>query len=72
MMFVFGGPTLGQVQSGTVAALWNPVAAVVSGGLECVAAVVGVALIAPRLIRYRPDLAEGADGIAVVRPMDGS
>jgi len=72
MMFVFGGPTLGQVQSGTVAALWNPVAAVVSGGLECVAAVFGVALIAPRLIRYRPDLAEGADGIAVVRPIDGS
>lgn len=61
LMFVFGGPTLGQVESGAVAALWNPVAAVVSGGLECVAAVIGIALIAPRLIRYRPDLAAEGD-----------
>ncbi|GAC1488802.1 MAG: MFS transporter [Candidatus Limnocylindrales bacterium] len=64
MMFVFGGPTLGQVESGAVATLWNPVAAVVSGGLECVAAVVGIALIAPRLIRYRPELLPAEDGTA--------
>lgn len=63
MMFVFGGPTLGQVQSGAVASLWNPVAAIVSGGLECVAAVGAIALIAPRLVRYRPELSavEGID-----------
>jgi len=64
LMFVFGGPTLGQVQSGAVATLWNPVAAVVAGGLECVAAVVGVALIAPRLVRYRPALLPSDDRIA--------
>ena len=64
MMFVFGGPTLGQVEGGAVAALWNPVGAVVSGGLACVGAVIGVALVAPRLIRYRPDLTEGGDGRA--------
>ena len=62
MMFVFGGPTLGQVQSGAVASLWNPVAAIVSGGLECVAAVGAIALIAPRLIRYRPEISS-ADAI---------
>ena len=60
MMFVFGGPTLGQVESGAVATLWNPVAAVVSGGLECVAVVVGIALVFPRLIHYRPDLSDQA------------
>ena len=64
MMFVFGGPTLGQVEGGAVAALWNPVGAVVSGGLACVGAVIGVALVAPRLIRYRPDLSEAGDGHA--------
>lgn len=64
MMFVFGGPTLGQVEGGAVAALWNPVAAVVSGGIGCVAAVVGVALVAPRLIHYRPELAAAEDQVA--------
>lgn len=64
MIFVFGGPTLGQVEGGAVAALWNPIAAVVSGGLACIGAVIGVALVAPRLIRYRPDLAEADDGRA--------
>ena len=64
MMFVFGGPTLGQVEGGAVATLWNPVAAVVSGGLGCVAAVVGVALVAPRLIHYRPELAPAEERVA--------
>lgn len=60
MMFVFGGPTLGQVESGAVATLWNPVAAVVSGGLECVAVVVGIAFVFPRLVHYRPDILDQA------------
>lgn len=51
-MFVIGGPNLGQVRAGAVAALVSPQFAVVSGGLACVAAAVGVALWAPELLRY--------------------
>ncbi len=44
------GPTLGNVESGTVAALVGPRASVVSGGLLCVA---GVALLAAALPVFR-------------------
>ena len=44
IMFVFGGPTLGQVESGVVAQVWSPEAAVVSGGLACLAVVGALAL----------------------------
>jgi len=53
LMFVLGGPTLGQVEGGVVAELWNPIASVVSGGIACVAAVVGLAVLAPDVLRYR-------------------
>jgi len=53
MMFVYGGPQLGQFESGAVAALWSPVAAVVSGGLACVASVIAVATWIPEIVRYR-------------------
>jgi predicted MFS family arabinose efflux permease len=53
MMFVYGGPQLGQFESGAVAALWSPVAAVVSGGLACVASVIAVAAWIPEIVRYR-------------------
>ena len=53
MMFVFGGPQLGQFESGAVAALWSPVAAVVSGGLACVASVIAVAAWIPEIVRHR-------------------
>ena len=54
MMFVYGGPQLGQFESGAVAALWSPVAAVVSGGLACVASVIAVAAWIPEIVRHRP------------------
>jgi MFS family permease len=53
IMFVLGGPQLGQFESGAVAALWSPMASVVSGGLACVAAVVAVAAWIPEIVRYR-------------------
>jgi MFS family permease len=51
-MFVIGGPNLGQVRAGVVAAFASPQFAVVSGGLMCVAAAIGIALWAPELLRY--------------------
>jgi MFS family permease len=53
IMFVAGGPYLGQFESGAVAELWSPVASVVSGGLACVASVVAVAAWIPEIVRYR-------------------
>ena len=53
IMFVLGGPQLGQFESGAVAALASPVASVVSGGLACLVAVVAIAGAVPELVRYR-------------------
>ncbi len=53
LMFVAGGPYLGQFESGAVAGLWSPVASVVSGGIACVAAVFVIAARFPELVRYR-------------------
>jgi MFS family permease len=53
IMFVLGGPQLGQFESGAVAALWSPMASVVTGGLACVASVVAVAAWIPEIVRYR-------------------
>ena len=68
IMFVLGGPQLGQFESGAVAALSSPAASVISGGLACIVAVIGVAGALPEILRYRaraesglgPDLAPGA------------
>ncbi|MCX7619360.1 MAG: hypothetical protein N2037_00770, partial [Acidimicrobiales bacterium] len=57
---VTGGPRLGDVEAGAVAALTTPTVSVVSGGLLCMA---GAALIAwrmPELSRWR--LHEHTDG----------
>ncbi len=49
---VTGGPRLGDAESGTVAALAGPQAAVVSGGLACVAGVAVIARLLPELGRW--------------------
>ncbi len=51
-MFVIGGPNLGQVRAGAVAALVSPQFAVISGGLACVLSAIAVAIWAPELPRY--------------------
>jgi MFS family permease len=56
-MFVIGGPMLGQVESGAVAALVSPEFAVVSGGAACVGAVALVAILVPELVAYRSEQA---------------
>ncbi len=57
LVFVAGGPQLGQVESGVVAALWSPEASVVTGGLACVGVVFVAHALAPEVARYRADLA---------------
>jgi MFS family permease len=59
LVFVAGGPQLGQVESGVVAQLWSPEASVVSGGLACVGMVFVAHALAPEVARYRADLQHG-------------
>jgi MFS family permease len=51
-LVVAGGPRLGDVESGTVAAIASPGFSVVSGGLVCLASVGVVALAFPQLAAY--------------------
>jgi len=53
IMFVLGGPQLGQFESGAVAALASPVVSVISGGIACVLSVVAVTAWIPEIARYR-------------------
>ena len=47
------GPDLGNFRAGVVAGLWSPAVAAFSGGVLCVAAIVGVALTHPQVARFR-------------------
>jgi MFS family permease len=51
-LVVAGGPRLGDVESGTVAAITTPAFSVVSGGLVCLASVGVVAIAFPQLAAY--------------------
>lgn len=52
VVVVAGGPRLGDVEAGTVAAIWNERVSVVSGGLLCVLGVVLLAALVPSFGRY--------------------
>lgn len=52
MAFAMGGPQLGQVRAGVFADLFTPAGAAVSGGLVCVAAVLAVAALVPKVRHY--------------------
>jgi MFS family permease len=67
-LVVAGGPRLGDVESGTVAALVTPAFSVVSGGLICLASVGLVALGFPQLAAY--DGAEVGQGAAVKQDLE--
>src|SRR5260370_36346449 len=60
MMFFMGGPKLGEVEAGAVAKAFGARFAVASGGILCVLAAGFVALISPKLRRYR--------GVEATRP----
>jgi hypothetical protein len=50
---VAGGPRLGDLEGGLVASAFSPTAAVVSGGLLCLAGVAAIAAAVPRFARWR-------------------
>lgn len=52
MVFFMGGPQLGELEAGLVAQALGPTWSVVSGGIGCVLAVLGVAWRTPALARY--------------------
>jgi MFS family permease len=54
-LVVTGGPRLGDIESGTVAALASPAFSVVSGGLACLASVGVIAALFPQLAAYDGD-----------------
>ena len=51
-MVVAGGPRLGDVEAGVVAAMFGEAASVVSGGLVCVGLALGLAAKFPGFMRY--------------------
>jgi len=55
LLFVAGGPQLGQVESGVVADLLTPEISVITGGLACIGVVVIAAAAVPAVARYRAD-----------------
>ncbi|MEY3361246.1 MAG: hypothetical protein RL531_965, partial [Actinomycetota bacterium] len=59
ILVVTGGPRLGDVEAGVVAALASPTVSVVSGGLLCIAGVGVLALTVPSFARYRVEDAPG-------------
>lgn len=60
LVFVQGGPQLGQLEAGAVAARFGAPTSIVSGGLACVATVALIALAVPAIRRY--DLRSGPAG----------
>jgi MFS family permease len=62
-LVVAGGPRLGDVESGTVAAITTPAFSVVSGGLVCLASVGVVALAFPQLAAYDAAKVGRADAV---------
>ncbi|MBI2238591.1 MAG: MFS transporter [Actinobacteria bacterium] len=53
IMVVTGGPRVGDLEAGLVAAAFTPTISVVSGGLLCIAGAALVAALAPEFARYR-------------------
>jgi len=53
MIFFMGGPQLGELEAGLMAAWAGPVVSVVTGGIGCIAATLWVAAVTPGLRAYR-------------------
>jgi len=53
ILVVAGGPRVGDLEAGLVAAAFSPAASVVSGGLLCIAGVGFIAARVPRLVTWR-------------------
>jgi len=66
-MVVVGGPYLGDVEAGAVAAATSAQISIVSGGVLCIAGLVAAAYAFPAVWRYR---AASVRGAGVVRPIE--
>ena len=55
ILVVAGGPRIGDVEAGLVAALTSPTISVITGGLACIVGVLVLAVKVPGLVRYRSD-----------------
>lgn len=53
MAFAMGGPQLGQLRAGIVAGLIGPLGAAATGGVACIAVVLAIAALVPKIRRYR-------------------
>jgi MFS family permease len=60
ILVVAGGPRLGDLEAGLVAAATSATFAVVSGGLACIVGVVVLAMAVPEFARYRDDPSDRA------------
>ena len=63
-IFFVGGPELGEVEAGLVAQFFGTPFAVVSGGMACVIAVLGIGLRWPQLVRYDGGQAQAGENSA--------
>ena len=52
-MFAFGGPLLGQLESGLVASFTSPQISVISGGVACILATLAIVTLVPGLLRVK-------------------
>lgn len=60
ILVVTGGPRLGDLEAGLVAAALTPTISVVGGGLICIAGVFAIAALMPDFVRYRAPAGDGA------------
>jgi MFS family permease len=64
IVVVTGGPRIGDVEAGLMAAAFSPTVSVVTGGLACIAGMVMLAVLVPEFVRYRDDGPAPVDGPA--------
>ncbi len=50
-MFAFGGPLLGQLESGLIASFTSPQISVISGGIACIVATIAIVALVPDVLR---------------------
>ena len=63
MAVVAGGPRLGDLEAGAVAALTSVRFSIVSGGLACVLGAIAIARWAPAFVRYQPEPEAGSGAV---------
>jgi hypothetical protein len=68
MTVVAGGPRLGDLEAGAVAAALSTRISVVSGGLACLAGIALLAVMVPAFVRYDARAAASRPAVGEVSP----